>query len=380
MDTGKRKRIALAAGLFFLALLAGLFLTGKAVRQEYENTARQMAALTKEAPEEEAVFAGILTGKTVEDNEAAAKTGKELLEKYGYELKDSFGAGALPGMAGGMALILAAGLAACAGLAWHSMRLKREARERADYLEEKLKEETVRNQKMEAELRREEQETKSLITDISHQLKTPVASLKMSYEIEDSTELSAEETEEFRRKEREDVERLEHLLQAFTQMSKLETGMIRLKPEKAGVKATLARAVAGAYAKAVDKNISIETEEFTDVAVVHDPGWAAEAIGNVLDNGVKYAPAGTCITIRVSELVSYVMIEVEDEGPGIPAEEQPRIFQRFYRGKAEAVRKAEGSGVGLYLTRRILEEQGGTVCVKNGRTGGSKFVITLPKE
>ena len=303
-----------------------------------------------------------------------------MLEKYGYELKDSFGAGALPGMAGGMALILAAGLAACAGLAWHSMRLKREARERADYLEEKLKEETVRNQKMEAELRREEQETKSLITDISHQLKTPVASLKMSYEIEDSTELSAEETEEFRRKEREDVERLEHLLQAFTQMSKLETGMIRLKPEKAGVKATLARAVAGAYAKAVDKNISIETEECTDTAVVHDPGWTAEAIGNVLDNGVKYAPAGTCISIRVSELASYVMIEVEDEGPGIPAEEQPRIFQRFYRGKAEAVRKAEGSGVGLYLTRRILEEQGGTVCVKNGRTGGSKFVITLPKE
>ena len=380
MDTGKRKRIALAAGLFFLALLAGIFLTGKAARQEYENTARQMAALTKEAPKEEAVFAGILTGKTVKDSGDAVKAGMELLEKYGYELKDSFGAGALPGMAGGMALLLAAGLAACAGLAWHSMRLKREARERADYLEEKLKEETVRNQKMEAELRREEQETKSLITDISHQLKTPVASLKMSYEIEDSTELSAEETEEFRRKEREDVERLEHLLQAFTQMSKLETGMIRLKPEKAGVKATLARAVAGAYAKAVDKKISIETEEFTDVAVVHDPGWTAEAIGNVLDNGVKYAPAGTCITIRVSELASYVMIEVEDEGPGIPAEEQPRIFQRFYRGKAEAVRKAEGSGVGLYLTRRILEEQGGTVCVKNGRTGGSKFVITLPKE
>ena len=380
MDTGKRKRIALAAGLFFLALLAGLFLTERAARQEYENTARQMAALTRQAREEEAVCAGILTGKIVEDSEDAAKTGMELLEKYGYGRKDSFGAGALPGMAGGMALLLAAGLAACAGLAWHSMRLKREARERADYLEEKLKEETVRNQKMEAELRREEQETKSLITDISHQLKTPVASLKMSYEIEDSTELSAEETEEFRRKEREDVERLEHLLQAFTQMSKLETGMIRLKPEKAGVKATLARAVAGAYAKAVDKNISIETEECTDTAVVHDPGWTAEAIGNVLDNGVKYAPAGTCISIRVSELASYVMIEVEDEGPGIPAEEQPRIFQRFYRGKAEAVRKAEGSGVGLYLTRRILEEQGGTVCVKNGRTGGSKFVITLPKE
>ena len=98
MDTGKRKRIALAAGLFFLALLAGLFLTERAVRQEYENTARQMAALTRQTPEEEAVFAGILTGKTVEDSGDAVKAGMELLEKYGYELKDSFGAGALPGM------------------------------------------------------------------------------------------------------------------------------------------------------------------------------------------------------------------------------------------------------------------------------------------
>lgn len=78
MDTGKRKRIALAAGLFFLALLAGLFLTGKAVRQEYENTARQMAALTRQAPEEEAVFAGILTGKTVEDSGDAVKAGRHL--------------------------------------------------------------------------------------------------------------------------------------------------------------------------------------------------------------------------------------------------------------------------------------------------------------
>ena len=124
------------------------------------------AALTKEAAGGGGCVCGILTEKQVEDREAAAKTGMEIAEKYGYDLKDSFGAGALPGMAGGMMLILAAGLAACAGLAWHSMRLKREARERADYLEEKLKEETVRNPEDEAELRREEQETKSLITDI----------------------------------------------------------------------------------------------------------------------------------------------------------------------------------------------------------------------
>ena len=69
----------------------------------------------------------------------------------------------------------------------------------------------------------------------------------------------------------------------------------------------------------LNRGISFETEQFADIAVVHDPGWTAEAIGNVLDNGVKYAPAGTSISIRMSELVSYVMIEVEDEGPGIQA-------------------------------------------------------------
>ena len=76
---------------------------------------------------------------------------------------------------------------------------------------------------------------------------------------------------------------------------------------------------------------------------------------------------------------SYVMVEMEDEGPGIPAKERNRIFQRFYRGESESVRRKEGSGVGLYLTRQILERQGGTVCVKNGGKGGSNFVMTLPK-
>ena len=94
---------------------------------------------------------------------------------------------------------------------------------------------------------------------------------------------------------------------------------------------------------------------------------------------MKYAPFGSSIRIRVSEMVSFVMVEMEDEGPGIAAGERTKIFQRFYRGESETVRREEGSGVGLYLTRRILEQQKGTVCVKTGRKGGSNFVMTLPK-
>lgn len=379
MDQRKRKRIALAAGLFFLAFLAGIVLIVKAARQNYESTARQMAALAEEIPESEAVFAGILGGKDTTEKSDQTKKGKELLAKYGYHFADSLRLGALPGYAGGMTLILAAGLLGCAAFSWYGWKKQKSARAQAEYLEEKLKEEKIRNQQMENALRREEQETKALITDISHQLKTPVASLKMSYEIVDSTELSREEAREFQEKEREDVDRLARLLEAFTQMSKLETGMIRLCPQKASLQKTLAKAVAGVYVKAMEKGISIETQEFDDILICHDPGWTAEAFANVLDNGVKYAPSGTRITIRVTKMASLVMVEMEDEGPGIPAKERNRIFQRFYRGESESVRRKEGSGVGLYLTRQILERQGGTVCVKNGGNGGSNFVMTLPK-
>ena len=95
MDQRKRKRIALAAGLFFLAFLAGIVLTVKAARQNYESTARQMAALAEEIPESEAVFAGLLGGKDTPGKSEQTKKGNELLAKYGYHFADSLSLGAL---------------------------------------------------------------------------------------------------------------------------------------------------------------------------------------------------------------------------------------------------------------------------------------------
>ena len=93
---------------------------------------------------------------------------------------------------------------------------------------------------------------------------------------------------------------------------------------------------------------------------------------------MKYSPENTSVTVRVSYLASAVMIEFEDQGIGVPQEETHRIFQRFYRGNARQIQEGEGAGVGLYLARRILEAQGGTICVKRGRRGGSDFIVTLP--
>lgn len=380
MDSGKLRRVALTAGLLFCLAAAAGCLLFQTAQEEFEEKTEMMEALTGIDPAHEAEYAGIITGKALGEEASETEEGEALLEKYGYTFEDSIGNSGLWRYVGGLAAILAVGLVAAGAASWYFFKKKEKEKDRAEYLQERLLETQNRSEKMEARLRREEQETKALITDISHQLKTPIASLKMSYEIEDSTELSEEERAEFIRKEREDVSRMENLLQAFVQMTRLETGMIRLRQEKNSLRETLKQAVGGVYMKALKKEILIETEEFPELVIRHDPKWTAEAFGNVLDNAVKYAPAGSRVRIQVSEMVSFVMVEIEDEGPGIPEKERGKIFQRFYRGEQKNVQETEGSGVGLYLTRQILERQKGTVFVKPGRNGGSKFVMTLPKE
>lgn len=226
----------------------------------------------------------------------------------------------------------------------------------------------------------EEENTKELITDISHQLKTPVAAIGMSLELLDDEKLTLEEKEEFLARGREEVHRLTHLMGTLTNLSRLETDMIRLDPKENSLKQTLIRAVNGVYMKAGEKGIEIEMEEFRDITLVHDARWTAEAFANVIDNAVKYSPAQTRVQIRVVAYISYVFIEVEDAGIGIPREERTEIFKRFYRGKHPAVEASEGAGVGLYLVRKILEAQGGSVRVLPGCGTGSVFQMMLPKK
>ena len=102
---------------------------------------------------------------------------------------------------------------------------------------------------------------------------------------------------------------------------------------------------------------------------------------NLLENAIKYSDDNTKIEIRIRKRVSFLRIEMEDEGIGIPKEEYNRIFQRFYRGNSPRVRKESGSGVGLYLTREIITKHNGTIRVSAGKYGsGTLFIIQLPYE
>lgn len=232
------------------------------------------------------------------------------------------------------------------------------------------------------ELAQEQDRTKTLVTDISHQLKTPVSALKSCFSmcLEADTET---EHNDFLKRCALQMNRLESLVTALVNISRLETSLITLQPEETLLSDILINAVNTIYEKALQKNITIEVddsdvEDATSLSLLLDKKWTAEAIANILDNAVKYSPTGSTVALHLHKLYSYVRIEIEDEGIGVPKAEYNQIFKRFYRGSHPIVKRSEGSGVGLYLSRRIIEEQSGTVMVRPAVKQGSVFVVQLP--
>ena len=228
-------------------------------------------------------------------------------------------------------------------------------------------------------LEAEHDNTKTLVTDISHQLKTPISALKVCFPLYVEAE-DEEEKEEFDYRCRMQIEKLEVLADALTNISRLETRMIELCPKRESVTEILTDSVNAVYMKALEKRITIESmmEDEDELWVNADRKWTVEAVSNILDNAVKYSPAGSSIQIRVQTLYNFIRIEIEDNGIGIPKEDWNQIFKRFYRGSNDIVRKTEGAGVGLYLSRKILEDEGGTVFVRSAKEKGSIFAIQLP--
>lgn len=226
-------------------------------------------------------------------------------------------------------------------------------------------------------LSEERDHTKTLVTDISHQLKTPVSALKTCFSLYLEAETPEEKTEFLERSELQ-MNKLEALISSLIQISRLETSLITLLGEPVTLTELLTGAVSSIYLKASRKEITIETSDFEDLSLHLDRKWTTEALINILDNAVKYSPSKSCIQIRVQTMFSFVRIEFEDEGIGISQDERNSVFRRFFRGSSEEVKHSEGIGVGLYLARKILEEQGGTITVYPAPERGSIFVVQLP--
>lgn len=231
---------------------------------------------------------------------------------------------------------------------------------------------------MQTRLTEEEHRTKSLITDISHQLKTPLASIRMSHDLSLSDDLSKEERRSFLDMETKEILKLEALLDELVKLSRLEHNMIQIQPKTYSLKDTIREAVSHVFLTAKTKNIELLVEMEKDFMLSLDRRWVAEAFTNLIENAVKYSKTGSMVQIRVSPLIQNVLIEIEDDGIGIPEGEEHQIFKRFYRGSNAVLASKEGAGVGLYLARNIIEQHGGTIVVKRKHGQGSIFKITLP--
>lgn len=219
----------------------------------------------------------------------------------------------------------------------------------------------------------EKDKLKALIGDISHQTKTPIANILLYSELLREQPgnrdcLGALEGQ---------TKKLQTLIEALVKTSRLESGVIALQPVPGKLLPMLESAVSQLVPRAESKKIQI-TLEPTQADAVFDPKWTEEAIYNLLDNAVKYTSAGGAVWVTATAYQLFSAIHVSDTGPGIPEENQPRVFQRFYRGAEHA--EEEGVGIGLYLVRQIAEGQGGYVKVSSQVGSGSTFSLYLPRK
>lgn len=203
---------------------------------------------------------------------------------------------------------------------------------------------------------KEKEQVKSLISNMSHQLKTPLSNAVMYRDLLE-TEPEAGQRADFLKRMKLQLDKIDWILQSLFKMVKLEQDVIRFETGPASLKETLVSALNGIYEKAEKKGIRIVAEPFQDRLLMHNPKWTAEVFVNILENAVKYSESGSEIRIRVRPLELFTEIRFQDQGIGIRKEEQNRIFQRFYRSRD--VENREGSGIGLYLSRMILDKEKG---------------------
>lgn len=224
--------------------------------------------------------------------------------------------------------------------------------------------------------RQERENIKKLVSHISHQTRTSLSNILLYAElIEDQAD--DEDKKTLARQILEQTKKLEFLIQALVKMSRLDTDVFEIVPKQQPIQLLVERAVEEMIPKAQEKKIQILCDLPENAEAVYDLKWTAEALGNILDNAVKYSPAGSKIIVEGKAFEIYACISVKDEGIGIRESERAQIFGRFYR--STQVQQEDGIGIGLYLAREILRRENGYIKVQSKEGEGSCFGLYLLK-
>jgi len=215
---------------------------------------------------------------------------------------------------------------------------------------------------------------KQFITDASHELKTPLTVIATSLKV---LEMEVGE-QKWIGKAQAQTEKLSELVNDLVTLARLDEEKPPARFARFDISGVVTETAESFRDFAAVRGHALEADAAPGLSCCGDEYAIRQLVSVLLDNAVKYSPLGSTVTVRLHKLYSYVRIEIEDAGIGIPKEDYNKIFQRFYRGFHPTVQQSEGSGVGLYLSRKILEEQGGSIMVKPAFRQGSIFVIQLP--
>lgn len=224
-------------------------------------------------------------------------------------------------------------------------------------------------------LTEEKEKIKELIADISHQTKTPISNILLYAQLLEEQPLPPESIPCVRALNAQ-AEKLNFLVGSLVKVSRLEAGVFVLSPKLQPIQSLLDSTIEQSVQKAMEKGVTIESAQTKDLSACFDWKWTAEALHNLVDNAVKYTPSGGRVQLTAVAYELFTRIDVADTGIGIPEDEQEKIFGRFYRGNG--VRETEGVGIGLYLARQILTEEGGYIKVSSRNGQGTVFSMFLP--
>ncbi|RRD94250.1 sensor histidine kinase [Clostridiales bacterium COT073_COT-073] len=220
----------------------------------------------------------------------------------------------------------------------------------------------------------EKEKIKTLISDISHQTKTPIANLCLYTELLKEEKLTGQAAENVEAIYVQ-TEKLSFLIHALIKLSRLENGIIKPLPQRRAVSDMIDRLSSQFRLAAEQKGLQLIVNG-QDCMAVYDLKWTAEALGNIIDNAVKYTDSGQIVISTVAYDL-FVRIDIADTGLGIGEAEREKIFSRFYRSRQ--AQEKPGLGIGLYLSREIIAGQGGYIKVSSNGKTGSVFSVFLPK-
>lgn len=229
---------------------------------------------------------------------------------------------------------------------------------------------------------KEREQMQEQISDISHQAVIPISNIMLySQLLEEWTEAQNPEDRQNIRDALtaigEQAETLDFLIESLVKLSRLETGIIRVNVRKQPLQAVLDAIRNQFQAIAARKEIRLEVTDTGEMAAF-DLKWTIEAVANIVDNAIKYTPRGGNVAVRVQSYPSLVRMDIADNGPGIPEEEQANVFLRFYR--SETVSDSPGVGIGLYLAREVMRAQNGYIKLSSKMDEGSTFSLFFMKE